>query len=197
MQACEAGVYRALSELAATAPALLAGDTGWGSAEAGVREAQNTLLELAAALADRCAGTSHTAGKLAALVVGMVLIAAGHNMQFRYSRVSGGVRMLVVCASDASSSVHPRRTVDALGLRTKLLAAEVCLSQHAQRVSRLRGVVGAAPGTVAGYVERLTALLRDLDVLAPALQVRGHSAAAAPMHAQTAQCTFFKLVCTK
>lgn len=58
-----------------------------------------------------------------------------------------------------------------MALRSKLLSAEVCLGQHAARVERLRAVVGGVPGSVASYVERLTALLRDLDVLAPALQV--------------------------
>lgn len=67
--------------------------------------------------------------------------------------------------------------MDAPATRTRVLATEALLLDRAGVLARFREVLAAAPGEIADMVERLTAIIPDVQCMGPAIEVRcgGHT----------------------
>eukprot|EP00198_Chlamydomonas_reinhardtii_P000883 XP_001690218.1 predicted protein [Chlamydomonas reinhardtii] len=62
------------------------------------------------------------------------------------------------------------RLVDAPATRTRVLATEALLLDRAGVLARFREVLAAAPGEIADMVERLTAIIPDVQCMGPAIE---------------------------
>ncbi|KAG2430780.1 hypothetical protein HYH02_013619 [Chlamydomonas schloesseri] len=62
------------------------------------------------------------------------------------------------------------RMVDAPATRTRVLATEALLLDRAGVLARFREVLAAAPGEIADMVERLTAIIPDVQCMGPAIE---------------------------
>ncbi|KAG2425385.1 hypothetical protein HXX76_013799 [Chlamydomonas incerta] len=62
------------------------------------------------------------------------------------------------------------RLVDAPATRTRVLATEALLLDRAGVLTRFREVLAAAPGEIADMVERLTAIIPDVQCMGPAIE---------------------------
>ncbi|GIL55591.1 hypothetical protein Vafri_11142, partial [Volvox africanus] len=62
------------------------------------------------------------------------------------------------------------RLVDAPATRTRVLATEHLLVDRAAQLARFREVLAAAPGEIADMVERLTAVIPDVQAMGPAVE---------------------------
>ncbi|KXZ55046.1 hypothetical protein GPECTOR_3g205 [Gonium pectorale] len=62
------------------------------------------------------------------------------------------------------------RVVDAPATRTRALAAEHLLLHRAEVISRFREVLAKTPGEIAEMIERLTAIIPDVQAMGPAIE---------------------------